>query len=346
MDKISYSLAAKAIKGLLTKADARGSSVLVPSGDTLSRPVLAASEIAIRYNTDTLDTELWDGSDWVSIRGDLTVINLRGNTTEANILSNTDADIGDLWIASDTLEGWVYDGTDWVNTGPFQGSQGVKGDQGNSITSVVRTDGNGNPGTIDTYTITFSDLTTTTFQITNGSDGVEGLSAYEVAIAGGFVGTELEWLESLKGVDGVVGSDGVSIDHISKVSGTGAPGTTDTYEVWLDAGETSSAGTFTVFNGRNVDHISKTSGTGASGTTDTYTAYTDADKTQSLGSFEVYNGVNGMSAYEVAVSNGFVGTEAQWLASLGWEDGVSGSMSTILNSAQRSAVAMAIVFGG
>ena len=290
MDKISYSLAAKAIKGLLTKANIKGSSVVVPSGDTLSRPVLGASEVAIRYNTDTLGTELWDGLAWVNLSADITAVDLKGTETEANILSITTAGSGDLWIASDTLDAWAYNGTDWINIGPLQGPQGVKGDQGNSITSVVRTTGNGDPGTIDTYTTTFSDLTTTTFQIANGSDGAEGLSAYEVAIARGFVGTELQWLESLNGVDGV------SIDHVSKVSGTGALGTTDTYEVWLDAGETVSAGTFTIFNGHNVDHVSKTSGTGAAGTTDTYTVWRDAAETLALGTFVLYNGADGIGS--------------------------------------------------
>lgn len=251
MDKISYSLAAKAIKGLLTKANIKGSSVLVPSGDILSRPVLGASEVAIRYNTDTSDTELWNGLAWINLSTGIAAVNLKGTDTEANILSTITADNGDLWVASDTLDAWVYDGTDWINIGPLQGPQG------NSITSVDRTTGNGDPGTVDTYTITFSDLTTTTFQVTNGSVGV-------------------------------------SIDHVSKVSGTGAPGTTDTYEVWLDAGESASAGTFTVYNGQSVDHISKTSGTGEAGTTDTYTIWGNAEETLALGTFVLYNGADGI----------------------------------------------------
>jgi len=36
---------------------------------------------------------------------------------------------------------------------------------------VIRTTGNGAPGTTDTYTITFTDTTTTTFQVYNGADG-------------------------------------------------------------------------------------------------------------------------------------------------------------------------------
>lgn len=33
-----------------------------------------------------------------------------------------------------------------------------------------------------------------------GEDGVDGLSAYEIAVNYGFVGTEAEWIESLGGV--------------------------------------------------------------------------------------------------------------------------------------------------
>lgn len=53
----------------------------------------------------------------------------------------------------------------------IQGIQGETGDTGRGITSVIRTNGNGSPGTIDTYTITYSDSTTSTFQVYNGADG-------------------------------------------------------------------------------------------------------------------------------------------------------------------------------
>ncbi len=36
----------------------------------------------------------------------------------------------------------------------------------------------------------------------NGTDGKDGLSAYEIAIQNGFIGTESEWLASLRGKDG------------------------------------------------------------------------------------------------------------------------------------------------
>lgn len=53
-----------------------------------------------------------------------------------------------------------------------QGIQGDKGDPGSSIASIERTAGTGAPGTRDTYTITLTDGTTSTFQVYNGADGV------------------------------------------------------------------------------------------------------------------------------------------------------------------------------
>lgn len=40
----------------------------------------------------------------------------------------------------------------------------------------------------------------------DGADGADGASAYEVAVANGFVGTESEWLDSLVGPSGADGS--------------------------------------------------------------------------------------------------------------------------------------------
>ena len=42
----------------------------------------------------------------------------------------------------------------------------------------------------------------------DGADGVDGKSAYDIAVAHGFVGTEAEWLESLKGEPGKDGAPG------------------------------------------------------------------------------------------------------------------------------------------
>ena len=52
----------------------------------------------------------------------------------------------------------------------------------------------------------------------------------------------------INGTNGVNGIDGQDIDHVSLTSWTSAPGTTDTYTVWGDAGETINLWTFTVYN--------------------------------------------------------------------------------------------------
>lgn len=59
--------------------------------------------------------------------------------------------------------------------------KGDKGDTGTGITSIALTSGTHAAGTTDTYTITFDDGTTTTFQVYNGADGsgaVDSVNGY------------------------------------------------------------------------------------------------------------------------------------------------------------------------
>ncbi len=51
------------------------------------------------------------------------------------------------------------------------GPQGERGETGNGIAGIQRTAGSGAPGTRDTYTITYTDGSTDTFQVYNGADG-------------------------------------------------------------------------------------------------------------------------------------------------------------------------------
>ena len=69
------------------------------------------------------------------------------------------------------------------------------------------------------------------------------LSAYAIAVKHGFSGSEAQFLAALKGDRG---NDGAGIVSITKSSGSGAPGTTDTYTIMRTDG---SADTFTVYNG-------------------------------------------------------------------------------------------------
>ena len=53
---------------------------------------------------------------------------------------------------------------------------GSKGDAGRGINTIVRTSGTGAAGTTDTYTITYTDNTTSTFTVYNGKNGINGTS--------------------------------------------------------------------------------------------------------------------------------------------------------------------------
>lgn len=94
---------------------------------------------------------------------------------------------------------------------------------------------------------------------------------------------------------GTQGDPGLGISSVTKASGTGAPGTTDVYNVILE--DDTVAGSFDVYQGANgqagasVTGLTKVSGTGAGGTVDTYRL--DLSNGQSGGTFQVYNGNDG-----------------------------------------------------
>lgn len=106
---------------------------------------------------------------------------------------------------------------------------------------------------------------------TKGEKGDDGKSAYEIAIDNGFVGSEEDWLLSLKGADGSNGKDGK--DGI---------------------------------NGKD----------GVDGS----------------------DGADGKSAYQIAVENGYSGTESEWLLSLKGADGAKGD-NYVLTEQDKSDIA-------
>lgn len=52
----------------------------------------------------------------------------------------------------------------------------------------------------------------------DGKNGIDGKSAYQIALDNGYIGTESEWLESLKGKDG--NSSEINLDNIELIQGT------------------------------------------------------------------------------------------------------------------------------
>lgn len=129
--------------------------------------------------------------------------------------------------------------------------------------------------------------------------GKDGKSAYEIAVEHGFVGTETEWLESLKGVDG---KDGVN----------GKNGC----------------------DGRNgVDGLPGKDGKdGADGVP----GHNGADGKNGV---DGINGSDGKSAYIIAVEHGFSGTENEWLQSLKGADGKDGITPDMSDYATKADIA-------
>lgn len=81
------------------------------------------------------------------------------------------------------------------------GQQGAKGDDGNGIASITKT---GTSGLVDTYTIAFTNGTSTTFTITNGSDAtVTIVSSWSTTTSDSKVPSEKLVKEY---IDGLVGS--------------------------------------------------------------------------------------------------------------------------------------------
>ena len=87
--------------------------------------------------------------------------------------------VEDLEVSADTLpagtpasvEKTAKEGHVLLKLGIPQGIQGKTGNPGSSIQKIERTAGTGAAGTVDTYTVTLTDGSTTTFQVRNGADG-------------------------------------------------------------------------------------------------------------------------------------------------------------------------------
>lgn len=154
-----------------------------------------------------------------------------------------------------------------------------------------------------------------------GLEGEPGASAYAVAVASGFTGTEAEWLASLVGPQGIKGDKGEKGDPgIQGPKGDTGPqgdrGLQGEQGVKGDKGDTGEQGPQGAqgVQGPKGD----TGATGAQGIQGIQGPKGDTGNTGPIGA-------DGLSAYQVAVANGFVGTLSQWLASLKGDKGDTGA---------------------
>ena len=169
-------------------------------------------------------------------------------TQDSDIGDTPDAYVG-IYTGTSASAPTAYTAYDWY------GWKGIQGNTGVSITSVTKT---GTSGLVDTYTVQFSNSTSTTFTVTNGSNissitktGTSGLTdTYTVTLTNG--DTTQFTVTNAK-----------SITSITMTGGNHAAGTTDTYTIAFNDGDTA---TFTVYNGANgTGAVSTVAGIGVSG---------------------------------------------------------------------------------
>lgn len=111
--------------------------------------------------------------------------------------------------------------TEAKESGEFNGADGADGNDGRGITSITRTSGTGAAGTTDTYTITYTDGTKSTFTVYNGKNGADGKDGTSVTVSkvtestasGGtnvVTFSDGTTLNVKNGKDGAAGADGKS----------------------------------------------------------------------------------------------------------------------------------------
>lgn len=145
---------------------------------------------------------------------------------------NMELDVTTLGPDADaTASGALVDGKYVLSLGIPQGqkgdtgNQGIQGVTGVGISKVEQTGGNHAAGTMDTYTIYFTDGTTTTFQIYNGANG-EGSGDF---LANGTVPMTGDLNMNSHKVTGVAtptaGTDAATKGYVDSAAGTRIPAT-------------------------------------------------------------------------------------------------------------------------
>ena len=77
------------------------------------------------------------------------------------------------------------------------GAAGANGEDGRGITSITLIS---TVGLIKTYRILYTDSTTFDYEVADGANGLNGKTAYQSALDGGYVGSELQFNTDLKDV--------------------------------------------------------------------------------------------------------------------------------------------------
>ena len=140
-------------------------NIRLVEGDNIEkRSAVAGTYVAPSHPTAAEEMPA-DVEDWV----DAAIAKL--TEVDPAILAMAETEFASAAFVGDDLVLTKINGGTVTLTGAKTTLIGPRGYTGNGIASVLRTAGNGMPGTTDTYTIAFTDANTTTFTVYNGADG-------------------------------------------------------------------------------------------------------------------------------------------------------------------------------
>lgn len=248
--------------------------------------VASIKKVETNGNEDTYEIEYVDGS-----KSYFLVIN--GENGEQGIQGEPGKDGHTPEVEIGENGNWIIDGVDTEIS-----AKGVQGETGNGIEKIELTDTKEN---VDTYTIFFTDGTTTTFTVTNGVDGEQGIQGepgkdgHTPTIEIGENGNRI-----IDGVDSEIKAEGKDgLDGNTILNGTNNPTNdlgkdgdfyinTSNWDVFLkENGEWISKGCLKGYTGVGIKTIEKT---GSEENVDIYTiTYSDGTTTN----FSVTNGADG-----------------------------------------------------
>lgn len=216
------------------------------------------------HNNDSyIDTETWnfyvkENDDWV-LKGSIAGSGQGGQSgnfifTGDDAPSNSLGINGDSYVDLGSYDYYVKEDGAWVKQGNLKGSEGV---DGRGVVSVTKTSGTGEPGTVDTYTITYTEGDPDTFTVTNGANGntlLTGIAAPDNAVGkdGDSYVNVTDWTYYVKedsawvSKGSIKGADGVSIVSVTL---DGSVGHVDTYVITYSD---DNSDTFTVTNGNTI----------------------------------------------------------------------------------------------
>lgn len=191
----------------------------------------------------------------------------------------------------------------------------------------------------------------------DGQDGADGLSAYEVAVANGFSGTQQQWLDSLvgaPGADGINGTNGLDGANGQDGADSTVPGPKG------DAGDQGPSGVISVTSPITNTGTSTEANIGI----DLSAYYTSSQVDSAISAIvdsapSTLNTLNELAAalgndanYAATISTA-LGNKQDKVSGvsdteIGYLDGVTSAIQTQINTKASTgkAIAMAIVFGG